>query len=339
MFGDLFPNIDVGTAQPLGGIQSLKFEVNGVEADAQRSADQTQDVFQGARAFYGASARNTLNQQEDLAQEASAVNEKYVTYEPQDYNEDTDYGGLATALFASRFLARGRADNVQDQIGGQSAVSSGIDGAGNISQAVNELLQEEVVEQIIEEASVRTTFDLRQLGDVWNATESKRIDAIFDDHNAEGHLVNRQRQGYTTVDPAQSGNTLFDNPASQFASADGSVSQNNLVQDATSTQKTTSSIENLADFRNTGSSIPDAGDTEVAISLNGDFVDGQNEARSRSISLIESIQEQALVQQAQAGFDEEGNVTGRGGTSLNNALQMVKNMQVGDVYHLTDVLI
>jgi len=334
MFGDLFPVVSSGPPQPRSGIHSLKFEVNGVEAEAQRSSEQTQDVFQGARAFFGATTVNTLNQQEDLAQEASAVNEKFVTYEPGDLPQDTPLQKLTTALFASRFLARGRADNAQDQIGGQSAVSSGLDDGGNISTARNELLQEEDVEQVIEETTVRTRFDLRQLG-----AKQRRLDAIFDDHNAEAHLSNEQRQGYTTADPAQKGNTLFDNPTSQFASSDGSISQNNMVQDAGSTQKSNTLIETFADFRKNGSSGADPGDVEVAISLNGDFVDGTNSARSRAITFVESIQKQALVQQAMAGFDENGNVTGNGGYALNNAIQTVSNSQIGKVKHLTNILV
>jgi hypothetical protein len=334
MFGDLFPVVSSGTAQPRGAIYSLKFEVNGLEAEAERSSEQSQDVFQGARAFYGATTLNTLNQQEDLAQEASAVNEKFVTYEPGDLPEDTSLQKLTTALFASRFLARGGADNAQDQIGGQSAVSSGLDDGGNISTARNELLQEEDVEQVIEESTVRTQFDLRQL-----SARERRIDAIFDDHNAEAHLSNEQRQGYTTADPAQKGNTLFDNPTSQFASSDGSISQNNMVQDASSTQKSNTLIETFADFRKDSSSSDDSGDVEVAISLNGDFVDGENTARNRAITFVESIQKQALVQQAMAGFDEAGNVTGNGGVAMNNAIQTVSNSQIGQVKHLTNILV
>jgi hypothetical protein len=334
MFGDLFPNLAAPPPVQRGGIQSYKIEMNNLEADVHRSADQTQDVFQGARAFFGANAANTLNQQENLAQEASGLNEKNIVYTPPTPTDEASLERVATALFASRFLARGRADNLQDQIGGQSAVSSGFDDAGNMSDARNELLQEEKTEQVIEDVKVKTFFDLRQAG----RSGTRRIDAIFDDQVAESNLLNRQRQGYTTVDPAQKGDTIFDNPSTQFASSDGTISQNNMVQDASSVQRSNSSIENLVDMRRD----PDSGgndDVEVAISLNGDFVDGENDGRTRAVSFIESIQEQALVQQAQAGFDEMGNPTGNGGFSMNNAIQTMDNIQIGDVSHLTDIYI
>lgn len=340
MFGDLFPNVTVGDPQQRGGIQSYKYELNNLESEVQRDADQSQDVFQGARAFFGASAINTLQQDESIAQEASGVNEKNITYSPLALSDDDSAERIATAVFASRFLARGRANNTQDQIGGQSAVSAGYDDSGNMSEARNELLQEEHVEQILDEVSVKTFFDLRQPGNTWNRAGERRIDVIFDEQQAEGHLFNQQRQGYTTVDETQKGNTLFDNPTTQFASSDGTVSQNNMVQDASSYQQTNTSIENVADLRRDPvADVPSIGDTEVAISLNGDFVDGENPGRTRSLSFVESIQEQALVQQAAAGFDEAGNVTGNGGFTLNNAIQTVDNVQIADVHHLTDILV
>jgi hypothetical protein len=338
MFGDLFPNLSTPPPTPppvqRGGIQSYKIEMNNLEADVHRSADQTQDVFQGARAFFGANAVNTLNQQETLAQEASGLNEKNIVYTPPTPTDGASLERITTALFASRFLARGRADNLQDQIGGQSAVSAGLDDAGNMSDARNELLQEERTEQVIEDVKVKTFFDLRQAG----RAGSRRIDVIFDDQVAESNLLNRQRQGYTTVDSAQKGDTIFDNPSTQFASSDGTVSQNNMVQDASSVQRSNVSIQNLIDLRRDPDSDAN-GDIEVAISLNGDFVDGENNGRTRAVSFIESIQEQALVQQAQAGFDEMGNPTGNGGFSINNAIQTMDNIQISDVSHLTDIYI
>jgi len=334
MLGNIFPTVTTPTPVPLGGIRSYKIEVNSLEADVHRAADQTQDVFQGARAFFGANATNTLNQKENLLQEATAVNEKNFLYEPP-APDSNGIQSLSTALFASRFLARGRADNLQDQIGGQSAVSAGVDAGGNMSTALNELLQEEHVEQVIEDVKVKTYFDLSGLV---GAAGNRRIDVILDEQVAESNLLNRQRQGYTTVDSAQKGDSLFDNPSTQFASSDGTVSQNNLVQDASSIQRSSSLIDNLVDLRRK-SGTGSTGNTEVAISLNGDFVDGENTGRTRAVSFLESIQEQALVQQAQAGFDEMGNPTGNGGVSVNNAIQTMENVQIGDVRHVTNILI
>ena len=254
-------------------------------------------------------------------------------------NEEAKLQQLSTALFASRFLARGRADNIQDQVGGQSAVSSGWDDSGNLSDARNELLQQETVDQVIEESTVRTIFDIRHAGDIWNQAGVRTIDGIFDDQNAEAHLFNQQRQGYTTADPAQKGDTLYDNPSTQFASSDGAISVNNMVQDASSTQRSSSAIETILDLRRDPSDVVDNNDTEFAISLNGDFVDGENPGRHRAVAYVESIQEQALVQQAQAGFDEEGNITGNGGVAVNNAIQTADNVQIGEVYHLMDILV
>jgi hypothetical protein len=341
IFGDLFPAVTVATGptQTSGGTQSLKFEVNGLTSDVYRKADQSQDVFQGARAFFGAQTGNTLQQQEDVTQEATGANEKFVTYTPPQPNSEARLDQLTVALFASRFLARGQGDNFQDQLGGQSAVSGGWDSSGTASNARNELLQQEHVDQVIEESKVRTVFDLRQAGDIWNQTGIRRIDGILDDQNAEANLLNHQRQGYTTADPAQKGNSLYDNPVTQFASTDGACSVNNLVQDVSSNQKSTSIIENLLDLRRNPTETLDENTTEVAISLNGDFVDETNPGRHQAISFLESIQEQALVQQAQAGFDEQGNPTGNGGVVVNNAIQTASNVQIGDVRHTTDILV
>ena len=348
LFGDLFPtggNLPPrqydpptgGSTSP--GAQSLKFEVNGIEADVGRVADQTQDVFQGARAFFGSQATNTLEQQENAVQEATGLNEKFITYHPPAPNSEAFLSELNTAAFASRHLARGRADSFQDQIAGQSAVSSGWDDTGIASEALNELIQSEVVDQVIDSAKVRTVFDLRHAGDVWNAASTRRIDGIFDEHNAESNLLNRQRQGYTTNDPENAGNTLHDNPSTQFAAADGTLSVNNMVQEAISTQKSNASIENILDMRRDPAEVFDSGVTDIAISLNGDFVDGTNPGGNRALSFVESIQEQALVQQAEAGLDEHGNSSFMGGTAMNNAIQTADNVQIADTYHLTDILI
>jgi len=319
----------------LGGVRNSKVTLNDLSAEFMRDATQTQDVFQNARAFSGAVNANNLSQSEEIDQSGSSVNSKEVVIDPPAPNDNIPAAfhnnylyQVITDVDAANYLARGLASSQQDQLGGQSAFASLFDFDGNLSEAVNNLFQDEVVEQNLELTQVQSEVTVNQPDWVWNNARFRQITLDATNHDAQAILAAEQRQGYTSADPALKGNPAFDAPLTQFAAADGAYAQNSLTQSVANKQTNTVLMENNYDLRRTPNDTLSPRTAEILVNV------GDN----RAINSENAVQSQALVQQALGGVNEEGQATENGGYVQNSAMQIALIDETGYVEHVTNVL-
>jgi hypothetical protein len=319
----------------LGGVRNNQVTLNDLSAEFMRDASQTQDVFQNARAFSGAVNSNSLTQAEEISQSGTAANTKEVVIDPPAPNDnipETFHNNyiyqVITDVDAANYLARGIANSQQDQLGGQSAFASLLDFDGNLSEAVNSLFQDELVEQKLELTEVQSQVTVNQPDWVWNNARFRQITLDAENHDAQAILSAEQRQGYTSADPALQGNTAFDAPLTQFAAADGAYAQNNLSQSVANKQTNTVLMENNYDLRRTPADTLSPRTAEILINV------GDNQ----SINSESAVQTQALIQQAMGGVNEEGQATENGGFVQNSAMQIAEIYEQGYVEHVTNVL-
>ncbi len=328
---------DADSGQLKGGVRNHQVILNDLSAEFLRDANQHQDVFQTARAFSGAVNNNNLTQSEALEQAGTAANNKDVKITPSGTSGDNipDQGfdfkwirETVTDVEAANYLARGLANNNQDQLAGQSAFAAMADFDGLMSEAVNDLFQVELVEQNLELTEVKTHVEVPLSEDEWNNARFRSILLNVQDHDAQAILSSTQRQGYTTADPNLKGNPNFDNPVTQFGAADGAIVQNNLAQNAAAKQTNTVLMENTYDLRR------DPGDTLSPRSTDINLKVGGN----HSINSETAYQSQALIQQALGGTDEAGQMTENGGFVTNDATQLADLYEEGHVAHITNVI-
>jgi len=327
------PQADPGLLQ--GGIRNSQVALNDLSAEFMRDASQVQDVFQNSRAFYGAVNTNNLTQAEAVHQSGTASNFKEVVVEPPAPNENIPdafhynyLNRVITDVDAANYLARGLASSQQDQLGGQSAVAGLLDFDGQMSEAVNNLFQDELVEQKLELTQVETHVQVNQPDWAWNNARFREITLDAQDHDAQAILSAEQRQGYTSADPALQGNAAFDAPVTQFGAADGAFAQNNLSQSVANKQTNTVLMANNYDLRRDPASKLSPRSTEILI----------NVGNNRAINSESASQSQALIQQAMGSINEDGQLTDNGGFVQNTAMQMADIYEEGHVEHVTNVV-
>ncbi|MDP6354287.1 MAG: hypothetical protein QF473_04260, partial [Planctomycetota bacterium] len=139
---DTIPYSDPGMLQ--GGVREHRAALNNLQADAFRSASQSQGTAQAARAFSGSNVTNTQTQSVTLSQTADASNSKAVTIAAIvgtnaaaaafDFNYLQRYIAGADA---ADFLARGAANIAQEQSLDQGAFGKLNDFGGVESVAQN----------------------------------------------------------------------------------------------------------------------------------------------------------------------------------------------------------
>jgi hypothetical protein len=319
-----------------GGVRSHKVTLNDLSAEFLRDARQNQDVFQTARAFSGAVNFNNLTQSEAIEQAGTAANSKEVKINPSGPADNVPEKGFPfkwiqetiTGVEAANYLARGLANNNQDQLAGQSGYASMIDFDGNMSEAVNNLFQDELVVQDLELTEIKTYVEVPLSSDEWNNSRFRTILLNAKDHDAHAILSSTQRQGYTTADPNLKGNPNFDNPVTQFGAADGAIVENNLAQSVAAKQTNNVLMENTYDLRR------DPGDKLSPRTTEFDL----NVSNNTAINSETAYQSQALIQQALGGVDESGQMTESGGFVQNTATQLADLYEEGHVLHITNVI-
>jgi len=301
------PYSDPGMLQ--GGVREHRAVLNNLQADAFRSASQSQDTAQAARSFSGANGRNRQTQTASLSQTATANNTKTVTIGAvEGTNANTanfDFNYLqkyVAGADANDWLARGAANIAQDQGGDQSAFAKLVEFDGTDTEATNSLTQNAQVTQLFDvdlSASLSNTTRAAEAGNAFQEARFRTIEANLNDQSAQAIFTSGQRQGSA------------DDPVSQVAVSDGGDlaggDGNFITQTATIVQ--TGNNVNL-----TGSFDLSVNETAPLSPRTTDLLVRMNELAGSNSAINSSAasQEQNHVQSGAGGVDEDGNVTENG---------------------------
>jgi len=302
-----------------GGVREHRAILNGLQADAFRSASQSQNTGQAARAFSGSNVTNTQSQDADLVQTATATNTKNVTIgavtgtnaHAGNFNFNYLQRYIAGAD-AADLLSRGAANIAQDQGGDQSAFAklNGFEGS-DISTAFNSLSQDADVDQLFDvdlTATLSNTTSADEVGDAFNQSRFRTIEANMQDQSAQAIFTSGQRQGSA------------DAPVSQVAVADGGDSDNTIDQDADIDQTSNDvRLTGVFDLSRNETADLSPRTTELLVKMN------ELMGTSSAINSSAASQEQGIVQSAAGGVDESGNVTENGGTASNTGNSDAEN--------------
>ena len=313
-----FPYSDPGSLS--GGVREHRAILNNLQADAFRSASQAQNTGQAARAFSGAVVTNEQTQTASLSQLATADNTKNVTIgavtgtneHSAEFNANYLQQYIAGAD-AADYLARGAANVAQDQGGDQSAFGKLENFEGLDSQASNELTQDAMVTQQFDvdlTPTIVNTTVANSDDTAYMESRFRTIEANLEDQSAQAIFTSGQRQGSAEAALAQV--AVSDGAGSDVGGSGDAGVDNIMTQQATVVQ-TGNDVRLVGDIdldRNeNGTLTPRTTDLLVNINKLG----GTNSAINSSAA----SQEQAIVQSAAGGVDEEGNVTENGGRAMN----------------------
>jgi len=295
--------------------------LNNLQADAFRSASQSQTTGQAARAFSGANVTNEQTQTGSLLQMASAINDKTVTI--MAVTSTNDNAGAMTYIAgadATDWLSRGAANNAQLQGGEQSAFAKLADFEGSVSTANNSLSQIVALAQIFDvdlTATITNTSDAASLNT--ESSQSRfRIEANLEDLSAQAIFTTGQRQGTAEA------------PTTQVAMSDGGTVTNTLIQSASVDQGgSTVTLEGMFDL--TATLPPIMTDRLVNIS--------KLAAMNSAINSSAACQQQAITQTAVGGVDEEGTVSQNDGSARNYGSSTATSSEQTSVINSVSVII
>jgi len=320
------PYSDPGMLQ--GGVREHRAILNNLQADAFRSASQSQDTAQAARAFSGSDVTNSQTQTGSLTQIALTNNTKTVTIgavEGQNANTAAfDFNYLQKYIAgadANDWLARGAANIAQDQGGDQSGFAKLEDFAGVESDAANALTQNAQVTQVFDVDLSATLSNTTNAGNVGNAFQEARfrtIEANLNDQSAQAIFTSGQRQGGAG------------DPVSQVAVADSGDVDNTIAQTATI-------IQTGNDVSLTGTFDLSVNETSALSPRTTDLFVRMNE--NSAINSSAASQEQNHVQSGAGGVDENGSVTENGGEANNNGTATATNTESTTVQNSISVQI
>jgi len=320
-----YPFTDPGSL--MGGIRAQRVQLEGLQSDAFRSAAQSQNTGQAARAFSGASVTNVNAQDANLTQVASSSAEKFVTIDavsatnPATANFDFNYlQRYIAGAEASDLLARGALNIAQDQGGDQSAFARLMDFDGNVSTAFNDLDQMAQANQVVDadlNATVVNTTLADAEGQAFNQARFRDITVCEEDKSAQAIFTSGQRQGHTAA------------PVSQVAVSDGADADNTLEQMAVINQNGTVNASALFDFRRNEVGILSPRTTELLAWMKN----------NSAINSSAASQEQGLVQSAAGGVNEDGQQTENDGSAQNLAHSTAINTEHTTVENEQTILI
>jgi len=309
----------------MGGVREHRAVLNGLQADAFRSASQSQQTGQAARAFSGSTVTNEQNQTATLTQDATATNSKEVDIgmvtATNEHAANFEFNYLQKYIAgadAADWLSRGAANVAQNQGGDQSAFGKLNDFTGADSQAANILGQNALVEQTFAvelTASVTAQTEADDQESVFNQSRFRTIEANLEDQSAQAIFTSGQKQGSAAA------------AVSQVAVADGAGTNGNGVDN---------SLTQVAEIDQMGNNVTLTGvfdlsrqtadsaslsprTTDLLININK--LGGTNSAINSSAA----CQEQAIVQSAAGGVDEAGNQTENGGAADNQGSSTATN--------------
>ena len=317
----------------MGGVREHRAVLNGLQADAFRSASQSQQTGQAARAFSGSNVTNDQSQTASLTQTATAANNKAVTIAAttgtNEHAANFEFNYLQKYIAgadAADWLSRGAANIAQAQGGDQSGFAKLNDFTGANSTADNNLEQTAGVTQRFQvdlTATVSNTTEAGAGSNLFNQSRFRTIEANLEDQSAQAIFTSGQKQGSAAAAVAQ------------VAVADGGEVQNTLIQNATITQ-IDNEVNLVGDFDlsvNDVSASLSPRTTDLLININK--LGGTNSAINSSAA----CQEQAIVQSAAGGVDESGNVTENGGTAMNGGESNALNTEATAVLNSISIQI
>jgi hypothetical protein len=308
------PYSDPGMLQ--GGVREHRAILNNLQADAFRSASQSQDTAQAARAFSGSDVTNSQTQTANLSQTATANNTKTVTIGAvEGTNANTaafNFNYLNKYIAgadANDWLARGAANIAQDQGGDQSGFAKLNDFAGVDSDAANNLTQNAQVTQQFDvdlSATLSNTTIANDPGNAFQEARFRTIEANLNDQSAQAIFTSGQRQGGAG------------DPTSQVAVADGGNVDNTMAQTATVIQTGNDvTLTGTFDLSVNETAPLSPRTTDLFVRMNG----------NSAINSSAASQEQNAVQSGAGGVDENGSVTENGGTAENNGTATASNLE------------
>jgi len=308
------PYSDPGMLQ--GGVREHRAILNNLQADAFRSASQSQDTAQAARAFSGSDVTNSQTQTANLNQNATANNTKTVTIGAvEGTNANTasfNFNYLNKYIAgadANDWLARGAANIAQDQGGDQSGFAKLNDFEGLESGAANELTQNAQVTQQFDvdlSATLSNTTIANDPGNAFQEARFRTIEANLNDQSAQAIFTSGQRQGGAG------------DPTSQVAVADGGDVDNTMTQTATVVQTGNDvTLTGTFDLSVNETAPLSPRTTDLFVRMNG----------NSAINSSAASQEQNAVQSGAGGVDENGSVTENGGTASNSGAATASNVE------------
>ena len=324
------PYGDVGMLQ--GGVREHRAILNNLQADAFRSASQSQNTGQAARAFSGANVTNEQWQIANINQTATADNTKTVTIgavegtnaHAANFNFNYLQRYIAGAD-ANDWLARGAANLAQDQGGDQSAFAKLNDFEGVPSTGANLLGQDAHATQLFDvdlSATLSNTTIADEVGNAYNQARFRTIEANLQDQSAQAIFTTGQRQGGAG------------DPVTQVAVSDGGETDNTITQ--------------IANVMQMGSDVRLIGDFDLSVNETAplsprttDLFIRMNELAGTNSAINSSAasQEQGIVQSAAGGVDEDGNVTENDGEASNYGESQAYNTESTTVVNSISVRI
>ena len=324
------PYSDPGMLQ--GGVREHRAILNNLQADAFRSASQSQDTAQAARAFSGSDVTNAQTQTASLSQTATANNTKTVTIGAVEGTNASTAGfnfnylqKYIAGADANDWLARGAANIAQDQGGDQSGFAKLEDFTGTDSDAANSLTQNGQVTQLFDVDLTATLSNTTRAGESGNAFQEARfrtIEANLNDQSAQAIFTSGQRQGGAG------------DPVSQVAVADGGDVDNTVAQTATIVQTGNDvSLTGTFDLSVNETAALSPRTTDLFVRINE--LSGSNSAINSSAA----SQEQNAIQSGAGGVDEDGNVTENGGESSNSGTASASNQETTTVQNSISIQI
>jgi len=330
-----FPYSDPGSL--MGGVREHRAVLDNLQSDAFRSASQSQNTGQAARAFSGANVTNVQAQTGTIDQDVVATNTKTVTIGAVEstnaHAANFEFNYLQKYIAgadAADWLSRGAANVAQNQGGDQSAFAKLNDFDGLDSTAYNKLTQGALVKQRFDvdlTADVINTTQADEEGDAYNQARFRTIEANLEDQSAQAIFTSGQRQGQAAA------------PVTMVAVADGGDSDNRIDQIATIDQgarKDWNTVHLTGDFdldRNEDTGPLSPRTTDLLININK--LGGTNSAINSSAA----CQEQAMVQSAAGGVDEAGNQTENDGEAKNKGSSSASNTEKTEVVNSISISI
>ena len=322
-----------------GGIREHRAILNNLQADAFRSASQAQNTGQAARAFSGAQVTNEQTQNATLTQTATAENVKDVTINAvtgeNEHAANFNFNYLQQYIAgadAADYLARGAANVAQDQGGDQSAFGKLENFDGVDSRASNELTQNAMVDQLFDvelSATVSNKTKADSQDTAFNQSRFRTIEANLEDQSAQAIFTSGQRQGSAEAALAQVA-------VSDGAGATNGPGVDNIMTQSATIDQRGNNVELIGDFdlrRNNESGTLTPRTTDLLVNINK--LGGTNSAINSSAA----SQEQAIVQSAAGGVDEEGHVTENGGKAMNSGTSEALNRESTDVLNSISIQI
>jgi len=316
-----------------GGVREQRAIMNHLLSEGFRSASQSANTDQAARAFSGGNVNNDQTQQENLTQTVVTNNRQQITIQSvQATNANAanfDFNYLQRYIAgasAEDYIAKAGSQVAQDQNGSQDALAKLSDFSGIDSDAGNDINQQATTTQnfnIDLSATVSNTTIANEVGSAFNQARFREIEGSVGDLQAQAVFSHGQRQGSAS------------NPVTQRAIADGGDADNDITQSALITSAG-NNVDLIGSFDLRKFEIGDLSprSTRVLAAMNAD----PNHIIS-AVSKSSASQEQNHLMDAGAGEDEGIVVTENNGLAKNTGSATTTNNESTTVNNSVSLLV